>query len=386
MAFYLDHNATTKMYKGAIGAMNEVNKNIFGNPSSTHQAGEMARQALEGARSSIAGMIGCKPRELYFTSGGTEANNWLFHAFGAKLWYPSAIEHKSILRSFHEVCHWQKNRDDGILKVDVRGVVDLEFVKGALHAPGNMVSVMLANNETGVIEPVREVSDIVKAHSHFSLIHTDACQAFGKIPVHVDDLGVDLMTLSAHKVGGPKGVGALYVREDQRDNYYPVPMIRGGHQEWDKRAGTENVAGAVGFQAAARTMLDRRTKYTRKVNAYTGELWERLSDGLDGIWVNGAGAPRLPNTLNVGFPGVESDALVIVLSGLGVLVSNGSACEAGTLEGSHVLKAMGQSDAKSKSAIRFSFSDDLPAGAIDLIAERVIDSVKALSSMQTITL
>jgi len=243
--------------------------------------------------------------------------------------------------------------------------------------------VMLANNETGVIQDVQSISRLVRKYRGDSVIHTDACQAFGKIPVNVDDLEVDLMSLSAHKLGGPKGIGALYVRE----GLDIAPMIHGGHQEHDRRAGTENVAGAVGFYVAARARLDRMNDWRTTVSAHCAGLLEILLHDLPyGLWVNGGDALCIPNTLNVGFFGVDASALTIILSNLGIAVSTGSACEAGRPEGSHVLKAMGQSEEVSRSAIRFSFSDDLQEGAIPIIGQRIIDSVKALQGVEQISL
>ena len=370
-SFYIDHNATTPMHPEAIEAMASVQREWFGNASSVHSCGSDARTVLEGARRRIAGMIGCKPKELYFTSGGTEANNWALCGSLEKhpSWgvIPSAIEHKSVLNAAWAYCPVVTDQD-GILELD-----DLESVMKKI-GHDSLVSVMLANNETGVIQPVREIVDVVKRLRPDSLVHTDAVQMFGKHPVNVEQLGVDLMTISAHKVGGPKGIGALYVREGVEIE----PLIRGGHQERDRRAGTENVA--------ARLRQENLRQYTAAVYEHTSTLERRLSHALGNVWINGGGAQRIPNTLNMGFGGVDSEALVLMLSGQGVMVSNGSACEAGSLDGSHVLKAMGQSEEDSRSAIRFSFSDDLPDGAMDLIVGRVIESVDSLRGMSVVPL
>lgn len=390
--FYIDHNATTPMCPQAIDAMAVTQKDVFGNASSVHAKGQAARSLLEAARASIAGMIGCKTGELHFTSGGTEANNWVCYGIPDEYGYRilvSATEHKSMLNAKEQ---YELTYRPPILRVCSRGVLDLGFLEGILEEEGDssLVSVMLANNETGIIQPVREISEIVRKVRKVSAgvynrsaLHTDACQAFGKIPVNVDDLGVDLMSLSAHKLGGPKGIGALYIRE----SVDITAMILGGHQEHDKRAGTENVAAAVGFQVAAKHRLDTLKDYNRAVFKHAEELLTLLRRGLgEDVWVNGGGAPRIPNTLNVGFSGVDTDALVILLSNMGIAVSTGSACEAGRPEGSHVLKAMGQSNAESRSAIRFSFSDDLAEGAIPIIAGHVIESVKAIQDTEQILL
>lgn len=385
--FYLDHNATTKMYPEAIEAMASVQSQHFGNASSLHSCGSDARASLESARRRIAEIIGCKPRELYFTSGGTEANNWTFRGILERRRVPgiitSTIEHKSVLRAA-KAAWWDHPLHNELIPVDKDGSVDIANLEWAAHriARGCLVSIMLANNETGVIQPVREIVDVVKGLQADSLVHTDAVQMFGKHPVNVEELGVDLMTISAHKVGGPKGIGALYVRKGVEID----PLILGGHQERDRRAGTENVAAAVGFSVAADIRHNNLKKYAAAVKKHVKDLEYRLFSALDDIWINGGMAERLCNTVNIGFKDVDSESLVLVLSGLGILVSNGSACESGALEGSHVLQAMGQSEEDSRSAIRFSFSDDLPPGAIDVIVGGVIESVDALRGMPSVTL
>lgn len=382
MNHYVDHNAATPMLKTAIDVMSDIQLRHFANPSSVHSPGYGARNMLTGARLGIAELIGCEEREVYFTSGGTESNNWAISGIlknrpGWAL-ITSSVEHKSILKVVEEAT-WKHV----ILELPVNhdGVIYLESLPRALvdlkarptGGKNCLVSVMLANNETGVIQPVREVVDIVKKYCPLSLVHTDAVQAFGKMPVNVGDLGVDLMTISSHKVGGPKGVGALYVRK----GVDIAPMILGGHQEGDRRAGTENVAGAAAFYAAAKERHGKTWEYWDAVSHHVAQLLEAL-EVLDGTHINGGDAERLPNTVNIRFDGVDSDALVLLLSGSGIHVSNGSACEAGSLEGSHVLKAMGQDEVESTSAIRFSFSDDLDPGAVTEIADAVISAVKSL--------
>lgn len=389
--FYLDNNATTRMYPEAIEQMVEVQRYHSGNASSLHTDGATAREILEKARRGIAGMIGCKPRELYFTSGGTEANNWAFHGILQRRprigIITSSIEHKSVLKAA-AAGRW--DRPGHKIFVDKDGVIDLDNLKWGIKEMKRdcLVSVMLANNETGVIQPVRKVVELVKYLRPTSLVHTDAVQMFGKHPVNVQELGVDLMTISSHKIGGPTGIGALYVREGVGID----ALILGGHQEHDRRAGTENVAAAVGFQVAAGirsgdiVQLGRRPtlEYAAAAKKDRDELEAGLFDALDDIWANGGKAERLCNTLNVGFRGVDSEALVLLLSGLEVAVSNGSACDSAALEGSHVLQAMGQSEEESRSAIRFSFTNDLPEGCVKLILKHVIESVKALRRMTSV--
>ena len=372
------------MYPEAIEAMASIQREHFGNASSLHSFGSNAREILEKARRSIAKMIGCKPRELYFTSGGTEANNWaLCGMLASRPNYSiitSTVEHKSVVKAL-EVASWGHSVHKAQVKYD--GGIDLYNLIWGLEEMDrdSLVSVMLANNETGVIQPIADIVKAVKSRRPGSLVHTDAVQIFGKHPVDVEELGVDLLSISAHKVGGPKGIGALYVR----DGVKIEPLLLGGHQERDRRAGTENVAAAVGFQVAASKRLDNLEEYAEAAKKSRDGLEVALLGGLDNIRLNGGGQERLCNTLNVGFDGVDSEALVLMLSGLDILVSNGSACESGALEGSHVLQAMGQIGEESRSAIRFSFSDDLPDGAIKLIANSVIESVNALRGMPSLT-
>ncbi len=386
MQFYLDHNATTPMCEEAIEAMAQVQRFSFGNASSVHSHGAAAREKLEEARAGIAELIGCEPGELYFTSGGTEANNWAIHGilenYARCAVVYSGIEHKSILNAVENQI-WNVPVHKILVRED--GLVDLGNLHYTLRtlrerpAGGNcLVSIMLANNETGVIQRVSEAVSAVKPHA---LVHTDAVQAFGKIVVNAKVLGVDLMTISAHKLGGPKGIGALYVR----DGVEIEPMIRGGHQEHDRRAGTENVAAAVGFHVAARRRHQVLDDYQERTLLHVRELVEAL-ECLEDTWINGAGNVRLPNTVNIGFDGVNSDSLVLMLAHAGISVSNGSACEAGSVGGSHVLKAMGLTDESTENAIRFSFSDDLPDGAIAKIAAEVIEAVESLRGMIDIPL
>jgi len=384
---YIDHNATSPMTKETIRSVRGVQAWYFGNPSSVHSVGADARAVLDGARESIASLIGCHETELYFTSGGTEANNWAIFGIMRQnpLWpvVVSAIEHKSILRPamerFTDRC--------GIVPAEKTGKLALEQLAYILvahrKAPGALVSVMLANNETGVIQPIREVVEMVRKYKPEALVHVDACQALGKIPVNVNDLGVDLMTISAHKIGGPKGIGALFIRRGIEIS----PLILGGHQEGDLRAGTENVAAVIGFDIVACERISNLAGYARITSRRVEALTALLFGGLSSIWINGEQSERIPNTINIGFNGLGSDALVMMLSAGGIIVSNGSACESGSLEGSHVLKAMGQPVNESNGAIRFSFSDDAVKGDrkdawIADVADNIIASVDSLRNMQ----
>lgn len=399
---YLDHNATSPMPKLVRKVMVSALQSDYGNAGSAHRMGIEAKKALEKARLVIGAQIGCnRAGELYFTSGGTEANNWVIkgaleaarkqreeipftffssHEGDPLYLYISSVEHLSILN-----CSKGSGPDMLVaaefIAVDEDGVVDLAEFESYLRSREKgqtLISVMLANNETGVIQPVKKIAEIAKSISANAIVHTDAAQAFGRMPINVDDLGVDLMTLSAHKIGGPVGVGALYVRED----LIVTPLLHGGHQENDMRAGTQNVVGAVGFEAATSLRYDHLGEYQIDCDARVEALEEQLFDKLDGLWVNGGEAEKICNTINIGFPGVDSEALVLLLSGAGIMVSNGSACMAGRPEPSHVLTAMGQDEEKAQSAIRFSFDgDNLAAGYIEQYIDKIVDMVKTLQSM-----
>ena len=381
MGFYLDHNATTPVCNEALDAMEAALGYHWGNPSSLHAMGRQARSVVELARKTIANLIGAKANEIVFTSGGTEANNaalygarWAEYS-SMRVVRVSAVEHKSILQAQKWVLI---NQGDTLIPVDHDGLVLPAAVGNSIRRVGfpGLVSIMHANNETGVIQPIEEIADMIQGRAHW-LLHVDACQSFGKIPVNVDNMGVDMMTISAHKVGGPKGVGALYVRDGVNFD----PLIVGGHQEGNRRAGTENVAGVAGFAAAAAARCLALTKYQQFTGTHVSNLAHLIKEGLGRIEINGGAAPRVPNTLNVRFAGVQSEALILMLSERGIHVSNGSACESGSVGGSHVLKAMGQTEDEAQSAIRFSFGMELEEDAIKFVAENVVECVKSLRSM-----
>jgi cysteine desulfurase len=336
---YLDYNASTPLRPEAWAAMEDALRG-FGNPSSVHRHGRRARRIIEDAREQVAALCGAEPAGVVFTSGGTEANALALRGSGRRRVLVSAVEHASVL---HAVDHFEP------IPVDRNGVVDLDAVDAMLAAAGEpaVVSVMVANNETGVVQPVAELAEI--AHRHGALVHSDAVQACGKIPVAIADLGVDLLSVSAHKLGGPAGVGALVVGGEVD----LAPLIRGGGQERGLRAGTENVTGIAGFAAAAISAAGELSAWSRV---------ERLRDGLElraraavpGTRIFADAARRLPNTSCLAMPGVSSGTQVIALDLAGIAVSAGSACSSGTLARSHVLAAMGVSAGEADCAIRVS--------------------------------
>ncbi len=338
-AVYLDNNATTPIRPEAAAAVAEAMA-LTGNPSSVHRHGRLARRIVEDAREHVAALAGAAASAVVFTSGGTEANALAIRGSGRDRILVSAVEHLSVL-----------NASDApeIVPVDTDGLVDLDALDAMLAADGRpaLVSIMLANNETGVVEPVSACVEIARRHG--ALVHCDAVQAAGRIPFDVEALGVQLLTLSGHKIGGPHGVGALIVADD-------LPLgaqLRGGGQEWGRRAGTENVAGIAGFGAAAEAVAADRTT-PRRIAALRDRLERCALETAPGAAVIGAGVPRLPNTSCLAMPGVASEVQVMALDLAGVAVSAGAACSSGRVAKSHVLEAMGLDGGLRDCAVRVS--------------------------------
>lgn len=336
MTVYLDYNATAPMRPEVIEAVT-ASLSLGGNPSSVHAPGRLARRAVEDAREEVAALIGAAPEDIVFTSGGTESNALALFGAGRERILASAIEHESVLR----------NAECELIPVDANGVVDLTALDAMLDARPALVSVMLANNETGVIQPVAEAARI--AHRYGALFHCDAVQGAGKILIDVDEIGADLMSLSAHKLGGPKGVGALYVAP----HVELKPLFNGGGQERRRRSGTENLSGIAGFGAAARIAREHISEH---------ENLARLRDTLEAriralaprAAVFGHNAPRLANTSLLSMPEVASETQVIAFDLDGIAVSAGSACSSGKVEPSRVLRAMGYEMGVANTAVRVS--------------------------------
>ena len=349
---YLDYNATTPCDPRVVEAMLPFFREHFGNPSSLHRFGQEARQAVEKARSVIARSIGARDEEIVFTSGGTESNNLAIRGVAQALrkkgnhLVTSSIEHHAVLNVFRAL------EKEGFavtyLPVDREGLVHPEDLRKALRPETILVSIMHANNETGVIEPIEELSRIVREHG--AVFHTDAVQTVGKVPIQVDDLGVDLLSASAHKFYGPKGVGFLYVRKGTR----LAPQILGGHHERGRRAGTENVPGIVGMAKALEIAQDEMHEEARRVGTLRDRLEEELQARIPDIVVVSRGAPRLYNTSLVLVEYVEGESLLLNLDFEGICVSSGSACTSSSLEPSHVLLACGYPHALAHGSIRFS--------------------------------
>ena len=363
---YLDHNATAPPAPGVADAVARTLTETFGNASSVHAFGQRAKAVLDDARGAMATLLGAEPSEIVFTSGGTEADNIALRG-GADALEPggrrriitTGIEHEAVLTT----CRTLERRGWTVtmLPVGETGIVDPLSLSSAIDSSTALVSVMHANNEIGTIQPVAELAQI--ARDAGALFHTDAVQTVGKIPVSVGGLGVDLLSLSAHKFGGPKGVGALWIRRGVRLS----SVVTGGRQERNRRAGTENVAGIAGLGVAA--------QYAKAAMASSmstqAELRDRLERGIlgsvPGTAVNGERSPRVPNTTNISFDGIEAESLRIALDLEGVAVSTGSACSSGSLEPSHVLRAMGLPAARTRNSLRFSLGPSTTAAEIDFV-------------------
>ncbi|HEX2150200.1 MAG TPA: cysteine desulfurase family protein [Actinomycetota bacterium] len=367
---YLDYAATTPMMDEVIAAMIPYHQEFFGNPSSVYGAGREAKKGLEEAREKVADAVGAQPAEIIFTAGGTEADNLALK--GAMLKadprrrhiITSSIEHHAVLHS----AEWLERQGHRVtfLPVDTDGLVNLDALKAALSPETAVVSVMLANNEVGTIQPLREVVDIVKENSR-ALVHTDAVQGLGKIPVDVEALGVDMAAFAAHKLGGPKGVGALYLRRKT-----PIAaQLHGGGQERELRSGTPNVAGIVGFGVAAEISAAEVKEQGDRLSEIRDRLQSAILETIPNVSVNAGGAPRVPGTLSVCIQGVEGESLLLMLDNKGVAASSGSACASGSLEPSHVLLAMGVAPEVAHGSLRLS----LGRGSLDLDVKAVVETL-----------
>jgi cysteine desulfurase len=376
----MDANATTPLLPEVLEAMRPFLLEQFGNASSIHQEGQQARSAVEHARGSVARLLGCRPSEIVFTSGGTESDN--LAVFGSVRAgdhvITSAVEHHAVLHAVERL--GERGVEVEFLPVDGQGVLDSEDVRKALRPNTRLISVMMANNETGVLQPVEEIGRIAgEAGVRF---HVDAVQAAGKIPIHVDSIGCQLLSISGHKMHGPQGMGALFVRRSTRLE----PLSAGGAHERQRRAGTENVAGIVGLGAAAECAM--RIGGAERMRG----LRDRLETGLLACagGVNGGEAARVPNTTNLwfrslGFDSLDGEALVIALDLKGLAVSSGAACSSGANEPSHVLEAMGLSRDQARSSLRFSLHRGTSEEEIDRAIELVTSQVARMRELLVVT-
>jgi cysteine desulfurase len=377
---YLDHNATTPPAAEVVDRMAAALREQFGNPSSVHHFGQVAKAALDDARSSTAALIGGDPSEIVFTSSGTESDNFAIRGVaealevtGKRHLIATAIEHEAVLNTLKALARrgWKTT----LLPVDQSGIVALPDLEAALTDDTALVSVMHANNEIGTIQPVAQLARIAKARG--ALFHTDAVQTAGKIPLDVKALGVDLLSISAHKFYGPKGAGALWIRRGVR----LLPPMTGGKQERSRRAGTENVAGIIGLGVAAQLARGKMSAEADRLAALRDRLEEGILATVSGTAVNGARSPRVPNTTNVSFDRIEAESLLIGLDLAGIAVSTGSACSSGTLEPSHVLKAMGFPAHRTQNSIRFSLGTANTDADVDRVLEVLPGVVEKLRNL-----
>jgi len=379
---YLDHNATTPVHPGALEAMLPFYKDVFGNASSIHAFGRAARQAVEKSREKIATFIGAEADEIVFTSGGTEADNTAIrgvvaaNAAKGNHIITSAVEHHAVLNTCKRL---EKNGCKvTYLPVDESGLISVEELRKAITDETVLVTVMHANNETGVVQPVKEIGALAREKG--IVFHSDAVQSFTKLPVNVDEMNVDLLSFSAHKIYGPKGVGALYIRKGTKIK----PLLIGGHHEKNRRAGTENVAGIAGFAKAVEIARRDGDALNKRISVLRDRLWTGLKDKIKDIKFNGHSENRTPNTLNVSFKFVEGESIILNLDMEGVAVSSGSACTSGSLAASHVLLAMGLDHATAQGSIRFSLGKDNTAEDIDFVIAifpGIIDKLRKMSPL-----
>jgi len=387
---YLDNNATTPVLPEVLEAMRPYFSEHFGNASSIHHHGQETRAAVDRARESVAALLGCRGSEVVFTSGGTEADNLAIFGlanFGlgpGEHVITSTIEHHAVLNACKHLAKYRDEYRDETgcevtyIPVDGRGLVDPADVKRAIRPSTKLITVMFANNETGVVQPVAEIGRIAaEADIYF---HTDAVQAAGKIPIDVNKIGCDLLTISGHKIHGPQGVGALYVRKGTQLE----PMLYGGSHERSRRAGTENVPGIVGLGKAAELAIAGFERGDDLKMAAARDHLERELLEIEATGLNGEGATRVPNTTNIYFDSIDGEALVIALDLKGLAVSTGAACSSGAIEPSHVLVAMGLRPDRAKASIRFSLGKQNTAEDVDFAIDLIPETVARLRELSPV--
>jgi len=376
---YFDNNATTPVLPAAMDAMRPYFFDQFGNASSIHHHGQETRAAVERARESVAALIGCRPAEVVFTSGGTEGDNLAIFGITAPGDHiiTSTIEHHAVLNA----CKTLESRGCEVtyVSVDGRGLVDPDDVRRALRPNTKLISIMMANNETGVIQPVVEIGAVAaEADIYF---HTDAVQAAGKVAIDVNRVHCDLLSISGHKMHAPQGVGALYVRKGT----LLQPLFYGGRHERSRRAGTENVPGIVGLGKAAEIALEGFANGDlEKMRAMRDRLQNQILERVEAAGVNGDSAPRVPNTSNIYFDYIEGEAMVIALDLKGLAVSTGAACSSGAIEPSHVLTAMGLTPDRARASIRFSLGKQNTEEELDFAASLVPETVARLRELSPV--
>ena len=376
---YLDNNATTPLLPEVFEAMRPYFAEHFGNASSIHHHGQETRAATERARESVAGLLGCKPSEIVFTSGGTEADNLAILGVvrAGDHVITSTVEHHAVLNSCKHL--EAMGCEVTYVPVDGRGLVDPDDVRRTVRPRTRLVTIMMANNETGVLQPVEEIGKIAGETDVY--FHTDAVQAAGKVAIDVNRLGCDLLSISGHKLHGPQGVGALYVRKGT----VLEPIFYGGSHERSRRAGTENVPGIIGLGKAAQLAVEALVRDDlAQMSAMRDHIEQKILAEVEATGVNGSGAPRVPNTTNIHFDYIEGEALVIALDLKGLAVSTGAACSSGAIEPSHVLTAMGLPSEIARASLRFSLGKQNNAEDVQFASDLVPQTVARLRDLSPV--
>ncbi|KKM09855.1 cysteine desulfurase [Clostridiales bacterium PH28_bin88] len=379
---YLDNSATTRALPEVVQAVSAALENNYGNPSSLHGKGVAAERAVRQARAAVASLLGVKAEEIFFTSGGTEANNWalrgvaLSHRRRGNHVITTVVEHPSVLRACQEL--EAEGYQVTYLPVDRTGEISPDDLASALTPETILVSVMHVNNEVGAVQPLQQVGALLRKREPKPVFHVDAIQGYGKLPLNPYDLGIDLVSVSAHKIHGPKGVGALFIREGVRLK----PLLVGGEQEANLRAGTENVPGIVGLGSATAAARGRMSQGLEHMRGLKTALASRVMGEIPGTRLNGPSPEQgAPHILNLSFPGVKGEVLIHTLETDGIYVSTGSACHSRRNDPSHVLVAMGLKKKELDGAIRFSFSHLNTPEEIDMVVERLAEAVRDLRSL-----
>lgn len=376
---YLDNAATTKTAQEVVDAMLPYFSEYYGNASTIYSLGAESKKAMDHARQTIADSLGAKPEEIYFTAGGSESDNWALkataeaYASKGKHIITTKIEHHAILHT----CEYLEKRGFEItyLNVDRDGLISLDELKAAIRPDTILISVMFANNEIGTIEPIAEIGEIAKEHG--VLFHTDAVQAYAQVPIHVDEMHIDMLSASGHKLNGPKGIGFLYIRKGVKIRSF----VHGGAQERSRRAGTENIPGIVGLGAAVERAMRIMDSKTRKEIELRDYLIGRLENEIPHCWLNGHRTKRLPNNINFSFLFIEGESMLIMLDMKGICASSGSACTSGSLDPSHVLLAIGLKHEEAHGSLRLTLSEDSTKEEMDIVAEEVKKIVQRLRDM-----
>ena len=376
---YLDNAATTKTSESVLQAMLPYFTECYGNASSIYSIGTKSKEAITKSRETIAATLGAKPEEIYFTAGGSESDNWALKATAeayeskGKHIITSKIEHHAILHT----CEYLEKRGYEVTYIDVdeNGTVKLDQLEKAIRPDTILISIMYANNEIGTIQPIKEIGEIAKKHG--VLFHTDAVQAYGQLPINVDECHIDMLSSSGHKLNGPKGIGFLYIRKGVKIRSF----VHGGAQERKRRAGTENVPGIVGYGQAAQEAVDSRTERTAKEAELRDYLIDRVLAEIPYTRLNGHRTNRLPNNANFSFQFIEGESLLIMLDMEGICGSSGSACTSGSLDPSHVLMAIGLPHEIAHGSLRLTLGADTTKEDIDFVVEKVKGIVAKLRSM-----